>query len=138
MKSSLRRLLLVAVVGVSVFALAQTPAHAQFVYRPAILPPYRPIVRAPVVAPSVSIYANSYAFPGLTYSRFASVNVGVGLPPWMYSYYNPYLVGSPFVNPYLATPYPVTTYTTRVTVPGVPLNPFNVYNPYFAAFGLFP
>jgi len=137
MKSSLRRLVLVAVVGLSVLALAQTPAHAQFFYRSPVLP-YRPFVRYPVVAPSVGFYANSYAFPGMTYSQFASVNVVGGLPPWMYSYYNPYLVGSPFVNPYLTTPFPVTTYTTRVTVPGVPLSPFNVYNPYFAAFGLFP
>ena len=140
MKNSLCRLVLVAAVGLSVLALAQTPAHAQYLYRPAVLPP-RPVARYSVVVPSVRSYTNPYVLPGMTLRQFATLDVlsmGGGLPPWMYSYYNPYLVGSPFVNPYLTTPVPVTTYTTRVTVPGVPYNPFNIYNPYFAAYGLFP
>jgi hypothetical protein len=140
MRKSLRRFAVLAIVGLGVVALSQASAHAQFFPRPPVVPG-RPVVRVPVTVPSVRTYTNPYVLPGMTLNQFAFLDVlsmGGGLPPWVYSYYNPYVTPFPPVNPYLTTPLPLTTYTTRTTVPAVPYNPYNFYNPYFAAYGLYP
>jgi hypothetical protein len=141
MRKSSRRFVMLAVVGLSVLALSQTSAHAQFYPRPTVLP-RRPVPRVTVTVPSVRSYTNPYVLPGMTLNQFAFLDVlsmGPGVPSSVYSYYNPYVTPYPAVNPYLTPGVSVTTtYTPRYPVTGVPYNPYNLYNPYFAAYGLYP
>jgi hypothetical protein len=122
MSRFLRRFALIAVVGSIVFALAQTPAQAQY--------------RRPIIVPRINTYVNSnpYVLPGLTYNQYATfsaLNPG-NFSPYAYGYYNPY---RPVYAPYA---YPTVGYPAPVVMPRSLYNPYGYYNPYFASYGLYP
>jgi hypothetical protein len=139
MRSPLCRFALIAVAGLTAFALAQTPVHAQFYPLVRPVPPPVPI-RRPIVVPPANQFVNPYILPRMTLNQFATLSVlsqSGTLPPWIYGYYNPYR-SLYSVSPYPVAGYPTATYATQVSVPGVPYNPYNFYNPFFASFGLYP
>ncbi len=155
MRSSFRPFLVVAVVGLTVLALAQTPVHAQFrrvpprtivvppVYYPPVSPVYYPpVARTPIVVPPISTYtrANQNVLPGMNLNQLAMYSV-LSMDPTLaplLNAYNPYR--SVYVTPvYPTIPYATTAYPyAAVGAPGFPYNPYNYYNPYFAAFGFHP
>jgi len=147
MKTSWRAFTVAAILGISILAVADSSAHAQ--YRrpaaPALPPAVRPMTpRAPIVVPPVTsqINPNPYVLPGMTLTQLGTYSA-LSLDPTLSmnlrlynNLYNPYRY-SPYYVPYLygASLYP---YTTGIVPPVYNNNPFGFYNPYFASFGLNP
>lgn len=141
MRISLRSFAVVAVVGLAAFALAPSPAHAQYrrvpVRRVPIAPAYYPPVvpRAPLVAPPTATYpsVNRSVLPGMNVNQLALYSV-LSMDPTTARLLNVY-------RPVYVTPvYPVVPYTTPALpyTSALPYNSANYYNPYFASFGFYP
>jgi hypothetical protein len=139
MKSLWRPFALVALVGLGVLVVAQTPAQAQY-RRPvtAPVPSLRPVPPRTLVTtpPPIVPYANSFTYlpSGLNLNQAAALNA-LRIQTQLYSsLYYPYFAPRYLMNPYLT---PGLSYYA----PGVaytPYTPYGVSNPYFAAFGLYP
>lgn len=142
MSISLRSFAVAAVIGMTAFALAPSPAHAQYrrvpVRRVPIAPAYYPPVvpRVPVAAPPLAMYpgVNRSVLPGMNLNQLALYSV-LSMDPTTAQLLNVY-------RPVYVTPvYPPIPYTTPVlpyTTPATLYNSANYYNPYFAAFGFHP
>jgi hypothetical protein len=128
-----------SLIGLAVFGLAVSDAHAQFFQRPAT----RTLgVYAPGINPTMPFYnaANpfTYAAPGVSSQQalFNYVQQGravASLPPWIYGY-------NPYPQPIVATgPVFSTPYSTPYSAGGYGGNPYAyspaAYNPYTAGTG---
>jgi hypothetical protein len=163
MKNSLRTFALVAVAGLGVLALAQTPVQAQFrramPHRPVPVAPVAPVFptvtpRAMVTVPPVRSFTNPYVLPGMTLNQLATLST-ISMDPTLMTQlllYNnsrrPIIV----TPPYSILPYTMPTATYPYTLGTVPYSlgtvPYSVgtvgfpyssyYNPYFGAYGLYP
>lgn len=127
MKSSSYAFALAAAAGLSILALAQTPAQAQYRHFPnprAVQPApvFRPTPRLPIAAPPLASYTNRCT-PGIAANPL--------LAP-----YRPITITSVRETLY---PVPSVTYTTTtIGTPRIPSYPYNPYNPYLSGYGLYP